>query len=99
MLHQSNNLDRVKQERLRRLFDSDGLDILIEVIESEAFRHECDAANKMVENCAGYESLAKESVRRALVNHECIAILKKLRDSKSPFTTATAKPNTKPTEI
>lgn len=95
MLHQSNNLPQIKQDRLRRLLDSDGLDVLLEVLESQGFGHECEAANKLVENCTGYESLAKECARRALVHHECIAILSKLRDSKSIFTVSSAKPNTK----
>lgn len=98
MLHQSNNLPAIKQEKLRRLLDSDGLDVLIEVIESQAFEHECDAANKLMQNSSGYESIAKEAARVAATHHDCIAVLKKLRDQKSPFTTSTAKPNTKTPE-
>ncbi len=93
MLHQSLNLERVKQDRLRRLLDSDGFDVLVEVLESKAFAHEVDTANYALEGTSGYDNKAKDSARLATSAHDAIKLLKSMRDSDKIFTVSTAKPS------
>lgn len=90
---QSNNIAQAKRDKLRKLLDSDGFDVLIEVLQSKAFENEVDVANAALEGTTGYDSKAKESARKAVVIHEGIAIIKELVAAKH-FTISSAKPNT-----
>lgn len=96
MVSQSNNLPQVKQDKLRKLLDDEALNTLFEVLESKAFEYEVAAANQLLETRTGYDNEAKESVRKANVIHEAVALLKDIRLQKT-FTISSAKPNTKPT--
>lgn len=92
MVSQSNNIPREKQEKLRKLLDGEGLDILIEVVESIAFEHECAAANKLMENTEGYIQSAVDSAQQAREAKSCIKIIKDLRERSGPFQTSISKP-------
>lgn len=96
MLSQCNNLPQPAQQKLRKLLDDDALLTLFDVLESKAFEHEVKAANQLLEARAGYDAEAKESVRKANVIHEAIALLKELKAQKT-FTISSAKPSTKQT--
>jgi len=90
---QSVNLPENKQKTLRRLFDSEGFEVLIEVLESRAFELEIEIANKSLKGTTGYDNEAKESVRQAQVAKGAIALLKDIQSLKV-FTVSTAKPTT-----
>jgi hypothetical protein len=96
MVHQSNNLPQVKQDKLRKFLDDEALNTLFEVLESKAFEYEVEAANALLEMRAGYDAKAKEAVSIANSIHFAIVLLKEIRLQKT-FTTSSAKPNTKPT--
>ena len=97
MLHQSNNLPQVKQDKLRKFLDDEALNILFDVLESKAFEYEVEAANALLEGRTGYDAKAKEAVAVANSIHFAIVLLKDLRAKvPNPFTISSAKPNTKP---
>lgn len=95
----TNPLSANKQTAVRRLLDSDGFPVLLEVLRSKAFEHEVEVANASLNATTGYDQKAKENAQRAIAVHAAIAILIEMfnSDGKSNFLISTATPTEKHT--
>lgn len=90
---QQTSLSKPQQDSLRRWLDAEAFSVLIEVLESQAFEFEVNAANQHILATTGNDALAADEALKANAIHEQIANLKKIR-AMEKFTVATAKPTT-----
>lgn len=86
-------LPQPRQNKLRSLLDSDGFDVLVEVLSAKAFAVETEVANSAVVNTTGYDAKAKALADEAIKIHSAIRLLNDLKAQKS-FETAIAEPST-----
>lgn len=93
---QTKPLSQPKRDHLRRLLDSEGFLVLIEVLGAKAFEKECEIANSAVGGTSAYEEKAKITAVKAREIHSSIALLKELKSQTEEFTLFTAEPTAKP---
>lgn len=93
---QHNQLPKSKQDSLRQWLNLEAFEVLIEVLESQAFEREADSANAYLKSTTGADALAKDFAKEANLIYDQIANLKAIR-AMEKFTVATAKPTTKTT--
>jgi hypothetical protein len=90
---QSNPISTVKQSHIRKLLDSEGFQVLIEVLQSRAFEHEVEVANASLTNTSGYELKAKDEAQKAVSTHAAVGLLIEMKNQKDNFKISTATPS------
>lgn len=90
-------LSQGETDRLKRWLDDTAFDIFARVIESEAFRCECQAANHVIKNTEAASKAAAADVAEADKNRHVLSLVAKYRGMKS-FQLAKAIPS-KPAKL
>ena len=91
----TDNIEEVEAERLRKWLSQPAADIFVRVVESEAFVHECKAAEHLLANTTGGVSMAQADVDNAIKTRYILELFKRLRKQEK-FSVAKSEPSVIP---